>query len=102
MLIEGIPQGYELARIGAPKAGEPYLTPKGMIEICEGGFEGKGYAVLRKIKKETKVVEITRWITLCKSWVNGEYLLHLVVDKQHLAKDCPEPQLHTFRFEVEE
>lgn len=49
--IEGIPEGYELVRIGTPKQGEPYLTPKGRIEICEGGFHGTGYAVLRKIEK---------------------------------------------------
>lgn len=49
--IEGIPEGYELARIGAPRTGEPYLTPRGRIDIAEGNFEGCGYAVLRKVEK---------------------------------------------------
>jgi len=49
--IKGIPEGYELARIGAPRRNEPYLTPRGQIDIAEGNFEGCGYAVLRRIEK---------------------------------------------------
>ena len=100
--IEGVPVGYRLKRIGTPKAGDPYLAPSGSIEICEGGFQGFGYAVLEKIKKETKTVEVTRWVTVGKSHLSGEYFLVLATCKSHLAQGCPEPQQHTFRFEVQE
>ncbi len=49
--IEGVPEGFELLRIGTPEEGEPYIEPSGRIATCPGGYMGSGYPVLRKIEK---------------------------------------------------
>lgn len=51
MTIEGIPDGWELVRIGQVIDGEYYLGMNGKILFCEGVFDGKAYVVIRKIEK---------------------------------------------------
>lgn len=50
-MIEGIPDGWELVRIGQVIDGEYYLGMNGKILFCEGVFDGKAYVVIRKIEK---------------------------------------------------
>ena len=54
MTIEGIPDGWELVRIGQVIDGEHYLGMNGKILLCEGVFDGKSYVVIRKIEQAPK------------------------------------------------
>lgn len=50
-MSKGIPDGWELVRIGQVIDGEHYLGMNGKILLCEGVFIGKSYVVIRKIEK---------------------------------------------------
>jgi hypothetical protein len=50
-MIEGIPVGYELVRIGRPLCGEQILSPDGRVVFMSGGALDVNYVVLRKIEK---------------------------------------------------
>lgn len=51
MQVEGIPEGWELVRIGTPKPGEHVLGKYGKILHCNGVFKGISYVIIRKIEK---------------------------------------------------
>ena len=51
--IEGIPDGWELVRIGTPVQGERFVNDHGYVSVCNGGyhkFEFKNYVIVRKIE----------------------------------------------------
>lgn len=50
MKIEGVPEGYEISRIGRPVQGETFIGGTGLVATATGG-EVSGYAILRKIGK---------------------------------------------------
>lgn len=52
------------------------------------------------IVKPPKIVEVTRWITINRSSINGDFFLEIAGCRDHLAQAWSEPQQHTFRFEV--
>lgn len=56
--IEGVPDGYELVRIGAPKKGEFYIRPNGSVTDASFSFIEEIYPIVRKI--EPKVRPMTR------------------------------------------
>ena len=49
--IEGIPEGWELVRVGCPTNGEFCLGMNGQPIICNLVFHGYAYIIVRKIKK---------------------------------------------------
>ena len=51
MSIEGIPEGWELVRVGCPTNGEFYLGMNGQPIICNLVFHGCAYIIIRKIPK---------------------------------------------------
>lgn len=51
MSIEGIPDGWELVRVGTPKPGEHVLGKYGKILHCNGVFKGVSYVIVHKIEK---------------------------------------------------
>ena len=51
MTIEGIPEGWELVRVGCPTNGEFYLGMNGQPIICNLVFHGYAYIVIRKIER---------------------------------------------------
>jgi hypothetical protein len=53
--IEGVPEGYELVRIGRPKRGEQILSPDGRVVFMSGGELGVDYVILRKVEKPKPV-----------------------------------------------
>jgi hypothetical protein len=67
---------------------------------------GQWFAVLDaafQIVKPKKKVSVTRWITIKKaSAIEGAYYLEINENKDYLPQGCPEPQQHTFTFEVDE
>lgn len=52
MSIEGIPEGWELVRVGTPKPGEHVLGKYGKILHCNGVFKGISYVIIRKKNKQ--------------------------------------------------
>lgn len=54
MKIEGIPDGWELVRIGKPFINERYIGLTGQIINCVAIPSGEGYAIVRKIEKPKK------------------------------------------------
>ena len=51
MTIEGIPDGWELVRIGKPSINERYIGLAGLVINCVAIPSGEGYAIVRKIEK---------------------------------------------------
>lgn len=51
MQVEGIPEGWELVRVGTPKPGEHVLGKYGKVLHCNGVFKGISYVIIRKIEK---------------------------------------------------
>jgi hypothetical protein len=51
MKIEGVPDGYELVRIGRPLCGEQVLSPDGRVVVMSGGALDVDYVILRKVEK---------------------------------------------------
>ena len=49
--IEGIPEDWELVRVGCPTNGEFYLGMNGQPIICNLVFHGYAYLIIRKIEK---------------------------------------------------
>jgi hypothetical protein len=49
--IEGIPDGWELVRVGCPTNGEFYLGMNGQPIICNLVFHGYAYIIIRKIER---------------------------------------------------
>jgi len=67
---------------------------------------GQWFTVLEpafQIVKPKKKVSVTRWITIKKaSAIEGAYYLEINENKDYLPQGLPEPQQHTFTFEVDE
>jgi hypothetical protein len=51
MKIEGLPEGYDIVRIGRPKKGELFMGASGMVAKSTGGEDAFCYLVLRKIEQ---------------------------------------------------
>jgi hypothetical protein len=51
MKIEGVPDGWELVRIGRPLCGEQVLSPDGRVVFMIGGALDVDYVILRKVEK---------------------------------------------------
>ncbi len=51
MKIEGVPEGWELVRIGAPKKGDLYVGSGGDVASCPCDYHAECYALVRKIEK---------------------------------------------------
>ena len=51
MKIEGLPEGYDIVRIGRPKKGELFMGASGMVAKSTGGEDAFCYLVLRKIER---------------------------------------------------
>jgi hypothetical protein len=51
MQVEGIPEGWELVRIGCPEAGEFIVDSHGRPYVAALLFADKGCAIVRKIEK---------------------------------------------------
>jgi hypothetical protein len=49
--IEGIPDGWELVRIGRPECGEWVLLPTKTVTLSSGQACGEAYVILRKVEK---------------------------------------------------
>lgn len=54
MTIEGIPDGWELVRIGRPFINERYISLSGKVTNCVCIPSGEAYAIVRKIEKPKK------------------------------------------------
>lgn len=61
MLIEGIPTGFELVRIGRYKTGDLYVNEDGEIRAATTTSLCKGYAIVRRIE-EPSPGEGWRWV----------------------------------------
>jgi hypothetical protein len=48
--IEGVPEGWELVRIGTPAAGETYLKYDLSTEVAAFGHTAKDFVIVRKIE----------------------------------------------------
>lgn len=48
--IEGLPEGWELVRIGTPVEGESYIVSGGCVGVCESVRFAKNYVIVRKIE----------------------------------------------------
>ena len=48
--IEGVPEGWEVVRVGALKEGESYIVPGGFVGVCESPRFAKNYVIVRKIE----------------------------------------------------
>ena len=57
MKIEGIPDGWELVRIGTPMLKEYYISMSGTICKCSIIPDGKAYVIIRKIEKPKQIKE---------------------------------------------
>ena len=53
-MIEGIPDGWELVRIGKPFINERYISLSGKVTNCVCIPSGEAYAIARKIRKIEK------------------------------------------------
>lgn len=51
MKIEGVPEGYEISRIGRPVQGETFIGGTGLVAIATGGEVSFCYAILRKVER---------------------------------------------------
>jgi hypothetical protein len=51
MKIEGIPEGYEVVRIGTPLKGEWFILHNGKIMQSSGSQTDKNYPILRKVER---------------------------------------------------
>jgi hypothetical protein len=51
MKIEGIPEGYEILRIGRPDKGELFIRGTGLVGAAIGGESSFAFAIVRKIEK---------------------------------------------------
>ena len=87
--IEGIPEGWELVRVGTPTNGEFYLGMNGQSIICNLVFHGYAYVIIRKIEKPktyrafANAAEFEpyrdRWIKLLIAGSDGAYSTYRVV-----------------------
>lgn len=51
MKIEGVPEGYEIARIGRPEKGELFMDASGRVAKATGVQDALCYVILRKIER---------------------------------------------------
>ena len=51
MKIEGVPEGYEISRIGRPVEGETFIGGTGLVATATGGEVSFCYAIVRKIER---------------------------------------------------
>jgi hypothetical protein len=58
-VVPGVPEGYRLVRIGAPKAGELYLNWSGEVLKAPFDYRGRNNIVL---EKTTKTVRLWVWV----------------------------------------
>ena len=51
MQVDGIPDGYELVRIGTPNKGEMFLSSDGLVYLSSGCVSGASWVILRKVER---------------------------------------------------
>ena len=51
MKIDGMPEGYDIVRIGRPKKGELFIGASGLVAKSTGGEDAVCYLIVRKIEK---------------------------------------------------
>ena len=51
MKIEGLPEGYDIVRIGRPEKGELFIGASGMVAKSSGFEDAVCYLILRKIER---------------------------------------------------
>jgi hypothetical protein len=51
MKIEGLPEGYDIVRIGRPKKGELFIGASGLVAKSTGGEDAVCYLILRKVER---------------------------------------------------
>jgi hypothetical protein len=51
MKIKGLPEGYDIVRIGRPEKGELFIGGTGMVAKSTGGEDAVCYLILRKIER---------------------------------------------------
>jgi hypothetical protein len=51
MKIKGLPEGYDIVRIGRPEKGELFIGGTGQVEKSTGGEHAVCYLILRKIER---------------------------------------------------
>ena len=51
MKIEGVPDGWELVRVGRPRQGELFLSTSGQVVLASGHAAGINHVILRKVEK---------------------------------------------------
>jgi hypothetical protein len=51
MKIEGVPNGYELVRIGRPEEGELFIGGTGLVNTATGGESCFSFSIVRKIER---------------------------------------------------
>jgi hypothetical protein len=49
--IKGLPEGYDIVRIGRPEKGELFICGTGMVKKSTGGEDAVCYLILRKIER---------------------------------------------------
>jgi hypothetical protein len=52
MKIEGVPEGYEISRIGRPVQGETFIGGTGLVATATGGEVSFCYAIVRKVERQ--------------------------------------------------
>jgi|688.fasta_scaffold1765101_1 hypothetical protein len=80
MKIEGVPEGYEISRIGRPVQGETFIGGTGLVATATGGEVSFCYAIVRKIEQPKQPKQY-------RPFANGaEYAPHFerAIQYQHL------------------
>ena len=94
MQVEGIPDGWELVRVGTPRPGEHVLGKYGKILHCNGVFKGVSYVIIRKKDKRFRpfanAAEFEphrdKWLKL-KSHADHRIKTHSYNDRKHYTGD---------------
>ena len=83
MTIEGIPNGWELVRIGKPFLNERYLGMSGRVCNCVVIPPGEAYAIIRKIVKLEKPKQYRHFWNAEEAEPLLGQVLRLKVDHKH-------------------
>lgn len=73
--IEGIPDGWELVRIGTPAEGESYVVSIGEVDVCNSVRFAKNYAIVRKIEPPKPTYVPWTLETCTRGWVRNKVSL---------------------------
>lgn len=60
-MVQGIPEGFELAKVGYPEPGEIWLSDSGPVACYRGGDFEHPVAILRKIENNWKRLTLGGW-----------------------------------------